>query len=295
VVSEVDAVTKLDWVTDPRFQPKPMIITAALTGAVPSKSRYPTLPTAPREIAETALACADLGASTVHLHMRDHQGNQTQDLEKLLETIQLIRSANPTLIICATSTSRGSTSLNDRILALGLPTQYLPDMLSLTLGSYNTPTGVNLNPRDEIDFISEAIADAGVTPELEIFEPGMMYTYLRMRREGKISKSGIINILLGVDGATAASARELLHISELVPPDIEWAVAGIGAFQKRTVWLGAVLGGNVRVGMEDDPRGESEGWTNEDSVRRAVLAAHSLDRSIATPAEARARLRLNPG
>ena len=293
-MSEDPVVPKLDWVIDPRFEPKPMIITAALTGAVPSKSRYPTLPTLPREIAETALACADLGASTVHLHMRDHQGNQTQDLEKLLETIQLIRSENPSLIICATSTSRGSKSLNDRISALGLPKQDLPDMLSLTLGSYNTPTGVNLNPREEIDFIAGAIADAGVTPELEIFEPGMMYTYLRMRREGKISKPGIVNILLGVDGATAASVRELLHISELVPPDIEWAVAGIGAFQKRTVWLGAVLGGNVRVGMEDDPRGESEGWTNEDSVKRAVFAAHSLDRSIATPAEARVRLGLSP-
>lgn len=289
-----DIIPKLDWAIDPRFEPKPMIITAALTGAVPSKSRYPTLPTAPLEIAETALACADLGASTVHLHMRDHQGNQTQDLEKLLETIQRIRSANPSLIICATSTSRGSTSLNDRISALGLPKQDLPDMLSLTLGSYNTPTGVNLNPREEIDFIAGAIADAGVTPELEIFEPGMMYTYFRMRREGRISKPGIVNILLGVDGASAASARELLHISELVPPDIEWAVAGIGAFQKRTVWLGAVLGGNVRVGMEDDPRGESEGWTNEDSVKRAVFAAHSLDRSIATPAEARVRLGLSP-
>jgi 3-keto-5-aminohexanoate cleavage enzyme len=277
---------------DPKFKPKPMIISVALTGAVPSKSKYPTLPTEPREIAEAALSCGDLGASVVHLHMRDADGRQVQDEEKLLESIQLIRAGNPSLVICATSTSRGANSMEDRLTALRLPEPFLPDMVSLTLGSYNTPSGVNLNPREEIEEIASSLSAAGIAPELEIFEPGMMYTFFRMFSQQKIEKPALVNILLGVDGASPANARELLHIADLVPEDTEWAVAGIGAFQKRTVWLGAVLGGNVRVGMEDDPRGESDGWTNEDSVRRAVSAARAVDRQVASPAETRLRLGL---
>lgn len=289
-MSEFPSNSSSEWARDPRVELRPMIITAALTGAVPEKHRYPKLPTEPHQIAETALACAELGASTVHLHMRDHNGQQTQDPERLLETMRLIRGENPQLIICATSTSRGSGSLKERLTALCLPKTDLPDMLSLTLGSYNTPTGVNLNPRMDIESISSAMREVGVTPELEIFEPGMMYTYLRLLRDEKVSKAGIVNILLGVDGASPATPRELLHIVELVPADTEWAVAGMGIFQRRTVWLGAVLGGNVRVGMEDDPRGAHDGWTNQDSVQRAVSAAEAVGRPIATPAETRLRL-----
>jgi 3-keto-5-aminohexanoate cleavage enzyme len=284
---------ELESAIDPRFESKPMIITVAVTGAVPQKSKYPSLPTTPQEIADTALACASLGASTIHLHMRDSLDQQTQDPDQLLETIRLIRAGNKSVIICATTTSRGSTSLADRLTALQLPKSELPDMLSLTLGSYNTPTGVNLNPRSDIEFLASAMMDAGVVPELEIFEPGMIYTYLRMTRAGKISKPGIVNILLGVDGAAAANARELLHLTEMLPTDLEWAVAGIGSFQKRTVWLGAVLGGNVRVGMEDDPRGEFDGWTNENAVQRAVSAAGAVGRAVASPMEARFRMGLD--
>ena len=269
-----------------------MIITAALTGAVPTKSKYPKLPTEPNEIAETALSCAELGVATVHLHMRDKRGLQSQDPERLLETIRLIRQGNPELIICATSTSRGSNSLAERLTALRLPAAYLPDMLSLTLGSYNTPTGPNVNPREGIEEIAMALKETSVAPELEIFEPGMLYTYFRLRKTEKIEKAAIVNILLGVDGASPASARELLHIVDLVPRGIEWAVAGIGAFQKHTVWLGAIHGGNVRVGMEDDPKGQFDGWTNQDSVKRAVHAAHAVGRAVATPLEARVRLGL---
>jgi 3-keto-5-aminohexanoate cleavage enzyme len=269
-----------------------MIITVALTGAVPEKSRYPSLPVEPEEIAHQALECAELGASTVHLHMRDENGNQTQDPERLLQTIRLIRADNAELIICATSTSRGSKNIDERLTALRLPPQELPDMVSLTMGSYNTPLGINANPRDEIEALAAAMMTAGVAAELEIFEPGMLYTYFRMLRDKKISKPAIVNILLGVDGASPASARELIHMVDLVPSDTEWAVAGIGAYQKQMVWLGALLGGNVRVGMEDDPRGEHPGWSNPDSVKRAVKIAHDTGREVSSPRAARERLGL---
>jgi 3-keto-5-aminohexanoate cleavage enzyme len=269
-----------------------VIITVALTGAVPEKSRYPSLPITTEEIATTAIACADAGAAIVHLHMRDDQGKQTQDKDQLIATMRMIRAVKPELIICATTTSRGASGILDRLVPLSLPSKELPELASLTMGSYNTPYGVNLNPTDEIEMLAAEMMKVGVKPELEIFEPGMLYNFFRMKEKNQISQPAMINILLGVEGACPANERELKHLVELVPPDIEWAVAGIGKHQKQMVELGISIGGNVRVGMEDNPRGYRENWTNVDAVEMAVEIATEHRRSVATVAEARIRLGL---
>lgn len=280
----------------PELQPShempSMIISVALTGAIPEKSKYPNLPTEPEEIARSALDCVDAGASIVHLHMRDSEGRQTQDAERLSRTIEILRRERPELIICATTTSRGANSFDDRLTPLGLPRELLPDLASLTLGSYNTPFGVNVNPESEIRLLLEEMGRVGVSPELEIFEPGMLYTYFRLRDQQVISHVPMINLLLGVHGASPALPRELVHLVDLVPPGVEWAVAGIGRHQKRMTLLGALFGGNVRVGMEDDPRGEGGSWSNTDAVKRAVRAAEIANRDVASASEARARMGL---
>lgn len=269
-----------------------MIISVALTGAIPEKSKYPNLPTEPEEIAASALNCSEAGASIVHLHMRDSEGRQTQDLERLGQTIEILRRERPELIICATTTSRGANSFDDRLTPLRLPRELLPDLASLTLGSYNTPFGVNVNPESEIRLLLEEMGRVGVLPELEIFEPGMLYTYFRLRNQHLISRVPMINMLLGVHGALPALPRELVHLVDLVPPGVEWAVAGIGRHQGRMTLLGALMGGNVRVGMEDDPRGEGGNWSNVDAVKRAVQAAKIANRDVASATEARARMSL---
>jgi 3-keto-5-aminohexanoate cleavage enzyme len=271
---------------------RPMIISVALTGAIPSKTKYPTLPVEPLEIAEHALLCAELGASIVHLHTRDEHGNQTQDLERLQTAVETIRAENADLVICATTTSRGAGSLGERTTALRLPQDLLPDMASLTLGSYNTPFGVNVNPADDIELLLSEMAAVGVKPELEIFEPGMVHYWNHLVAERKAPDAAIANVLLGVLGASPASAKSLVDIVGALPSDLEWAVAGIGRYQKSMVALGAAMGGHVRVGMEDDPRGEREGWTNMDSVRRAVFIADAVGRPVASPNQARELLGL---
>ena len=266
---------------------KALIISVALTGAVPSKTKYPTLPVEPLEIAEQALLCAELGASIVHLHTRDEHGNQTQDLERLQTAVEAIRAENADLVICATTTSRGAGSVGDRTTALRLPEHLLPDMASLTLGSYNTPFGVNVNPADEIELLLGEMTAAGVKPELEIFEPGMVHYWNHLAAEGKARDAAIANVLLGVLGASPASAKSLIDIVSVLPSDLEWAVAGIGRYQKPMVALGAAMGGHARVGMEDDPRGERDGWTNMDSVKRAVIIADGVGRPVASPNQTR--------
>jgi len=270
-----------------------MIISVALTGAIPSKEKYPALPVEPLEIAEHALLCAELGASIVHLHTRNEHGNQTQDLNRLQTAVEAIRAENPDLVICATTTSRGAKSLGDRTTALRLPRHLLPDMASLTLGSYNTPFGVNVNPADEIELLLSEMAAVGVKPELEIFEPGMVHFWNHLVAEGKAPDAAIANVLLGVLGASPASAKSLVDIVSALPSNLEWAVAGIGHYQKPMVALGAAMGGHVRVGMEDDPRGEHDGWTNMDGVRRALVIADAIGRPVATALEARKTLGLS--
>lgn len=279
-------------ISNPASLRKPIIISCAMTGAIPSRTKYPTLPVEPLEIAEQALLCAEFGASIVHLHTRDEHGNQTQDLERLQTTIEAIRAENADLVICATTTSRGAGSLGERTTALRLPKHLLPDMASLTLGSYNTPFGVNVNPADEIELLLGAMAAVGVKPELEIFEPGMVHFWNHLVTEGKAPDAAIANVLLVVLGASTASAKSLVDIVCALPSDLEWAAAGIGHHQKPMVALGAAMGGHVRVGMEDDPRGERDGWTNMDSVRRAVVIADAVGRSVASPNQARELLGL---
>lgn len=272
---------------------RPLIITVALTGAVPEKSRYPSLPVSPSEIADQALACAELGASTVHLHMRDSEGKQCQDPDRLLETIRLIRASRPDLIICATTTSRGAGGLSERLTALNLQQQDLPEMVSLTLGSYNTPTGINANSFEGIKAIAERSAEVGVKVELEIFEIGMVHNYFVLLGKGLLKNTAIANILLGVEGASPADPGLLSTIATKLPPGLEWAAAGIGRYQRTVSWLAIGMGGNVRVGMEDDPRGDFSGWSNIDSVNRVRQFADALGRAIETPHGARVRLGLD--
>jgi 3-keto-5-aminohexanoate cleavage enzyme len=271
----------------------PVIINAALTGAVPSPEKFPTLPVTPTDIAHQALACAEAGAAIVHLHMRDDNGLATQDRERFAETVGLIREHNSDLIICGTTTSRGAPTLSDRMDYLTLPPDTRPELASLTLGSYNTPTGINHNPEDEIIALAETMADNDITPEFEIFEPGMVETFFRLRDRGLFSRKPYFNILLGVQGASPATPTALFHIVEKLPPDAVWSVAGIGHFQKPMNALAIAAGGHVRVGMEDDPRGEQDGWTNLDSVKRVVHLARGIDRPISTKAETRIGLALS--
>jgi len=277
----------------PEFHPgsyPTALISVALTGAVPSRSKYPQLPITPKEIAADALACAQLGAQIVHIHMRDFDGRPSQDANLFRDTIERIRSENPGLIICATTTSRGTSSIEDRLAPLRLPDDSLPDLVSLTLGSYNTPFGVNANPTEEIRMISQEAQDRGISVEAEIFELGMIANYYRLASTGKLQKPSIFNLLLGVDGAMPADAQSLTQAINLLPIGAEWAGAGIGHFQHPVTLLSLVIGGNIRIGMEDDPRGEGEGWSNQKAVSRALRMLETAHRKLATLEEARERL-----
>ena len=150
---------------------------------------------------------------------------------------------------------------------------------------------ISQNSPSEIEQLALAIKERRIMPELEVFEPGMLTRAHPLRKNGLLPEKFVVNILLGNNGTSAASAQALTPFLSQLPQDSEWAVAGIGRFQRKTMMLGIALGGNIRVCMEDDPVGDgSERWSNEKAVELAVSMAALAGRPLASTEEARTRL-----
>jgi len=274
---------------------RPMIISVALTGAVPGKADNTAVPLTPEEIAADVLACADEGASVFHVHVRDEDGAPTHRADLYERVFSAVRAARPELVLCVTTSSRVDPDVSARTIGIELDAEIRPDMASLTLGSFNFPRTVSNNPPGTIVDLLECMAKHDVRPELEVFELGMVNTLHTLRERGLIPDPPVVNILLGSMGSAPAFVGDLGHIVERLPAGAEWAAAGIGMYQRPMVIAAAIMDGNVRTGLEDNPRGDGSGpWSNVEAVRLAVRAADLAGRAVATPAEARARFGLAP-
>ena len=270
-----------------------LIISVALTGAVPQKKDHTALPVTPQEIADAVEECAAEGAQVFHIHLRNAGGEPLQSQELYEETFALIRERCSEVVVCATTSSRGGAPLVERMASLDLPSALLPEMASLSLGSFNFPGVVSHNPPSEIEALAMAMRDRGVVPELEVFEPGMLSLAHLLISRGILPSKPVINILLGNKGSSALTAQGLSPFLAQLPNQSEWALAGIGRFQQKAMFLGVALGGNIRIGMEDDPVGDGSGqWSNLSAVRKAKAIAELAGRPLASFAETRARLGL---
>jgi 3-keto-5-aminohexanoate cleavage enzyme len=281
------------WAPPPMNGYRPMVINVALTGAVPGKADNPTVPLTPEEIVDDVLACADAGATVFHIHVRDESGDPVHRRDLYERTFGPIRDKAPELVLVATTSSRVDPAPQARVAGMDLGPGLRPDMASLTLGSFNFPRSVSNNPPDAIVGLLEKMAELGVRPELEVFELGMVNTLWALSERGLIPDPPVVNILLGSNGSAPAFVGDLAHIVDRLPPDAEWAAAGVGIFQRPMVVAAAIMDGNVRTGLEDNPRGTDPGtWSNVEAVRQAVAAAALAGRPVATAAETRARFGL---
>lgn len=270
-----------------------MVVNVALTGAVPGKRDNPLVPITPEEIAADAVACAKAGASVVHLHVRDEEGVPVHRRDLYERAIMPIREQVPELAICVTTSSRVDPAPAARVVGLELEEALRPEMASLTLGSFNFPNSISVNPPVTIVALLERMNELGVRPEFEVFEPGMVNTLHVLAERGLVPDPPVVNILLGSMGSSPAFVGDLARIVEKLPPEAEWAAAGIGVFQRPMTIAAAIMDGNVRTGLEDNPRGDGEPWRNVDAVRVAAEAAQLAGRPLASPAEARRRFGLS--
>ncbi len=271
---------------------EPLIVNAALTGMVPTKDANPAVPITAEEIAEDAWRCHEAGASIVHVHARDAHGAPTWDPAVYGNIIAAVRTVASDLVVCASTSGRNWPEFNRRAAVLDCK----PDMASLTLGSLNFPQQASVNcPQMILDLLA-AMKERDIRPEFEAFEVG----HLDWARDYLIPKSGIsppyyFNLLLGNRGTLAANPRNLVAMVEALPEGSVWAVAGIGRFQLQANAMGIVMGGGVRVGLEDNiylDVGRKKLASNPELVQRVVGIAEALGRPLSSCVDTRGRLGL---
>ena len=273
----------------------PLIINVCLTGMVPTRAQNPHLPVTCEEIIKDAIECHDTGASMVHLHARDAEGNPTPDVKLYDTIIRGIRKERPDLICAATTSGRHWNDFERRAAVLYLDEESRPDMASLTTGSMNFLTGASVNTITMIEQLAMAMKEQGVMPELEVFDRGMINLVKYLERNRIIGGTKYCNILLGNINSSQATIRELAGIVNDLPQRTVWAAAGLGQFQLPMNLAGMVAGGHVRVGIEDAVYYDYQKTVpaaNKQLVDRITRIAAELQRPIATAAQARKMLGL---
>jgi 3-keto-5-aminohexanoate cleavage enzyme len=264
-----------------------LIITVAPTGSVPRKKDTPHLPVTPDEIAETAYRCEQEGASLIHVHCRDENEDPTSDYRFFEETVNKIRKRTKLVVMVSTS---GVAGKSDEERAEPLRTR--PDLASLTTGSLNfitrKPSVVYTNSWETITFLAQRMRDLNIKPELETFDIGFIPQGIRLVEEGLVTEPPLFQLVMGVGGGIPATITNLMHMQALLPQNAIFTVAGIGRTQLDMTTTSILMGGHVRVGLEDNiylTKGELA--PNEDFVARMKRIAETLQREVATPDDAR--------
>jgi len=299
---------------------KPAIVTCAVTGGIHTPAMSPHLPVRPEHIARESIGAADAGAAILHLHARDPEtGKPSPRAEDFRAYLKDIRHPSDPIINISTGGGLGM-SLDDRLEAANI---FQPEMVSLNMGSMNfgifpmaarqhqwkydwekpflegTRDLVFKNTFSDIErTVSELSGAFGTRFEMECYDVGHLYTAAFMLDAGVISRPPFIQMIFGILGGIGAELRNLHFMYEtavdLFGDEFEWSVLGAGRHQFNFATQALLLGGNVRVGLEDNlylEKGELA-KTNAQQVRKISQIAASLGREIATPDETRARLGL---
>jgi len=271
-----------------------LIITVAPTGSVPRKRDTPYVPVTPDEIAETAYLSEQEGASVIHVHCRDENENPTSDYRVFKETVDKIRNRTHLIIMVSTSGVAGKSD-EERT----QPLKTTPEMASLTTGSLNfagrKPSIVYVNTWETITFLARKMLEANIKPEIEAFDVGFISQGVKLIEKGLIKEPAHFQLVLGVDGGIHASSENLVHMRNQLPSNATFVVAGMSKWQLPMTTMAILMGGHVRVGLEDNAYlAKGKLARNEELVARARHLAEELQREVATPDEARRILSLKP-
>jgi uncharacterized protein (DUF849 family) len=260
-----------------------VMIACALTGAADTPSKNPAVPVTPEQIAKSGIEAAKAGAAIVHIHVRDPK--TTGPSMELAH----YKGSNDPMVPDPRSTMRSPAERVAHIVELK------PEICSIDMGSINMGNYVFVNTVPQIEQIATAIRDAGVTPEIEVFEPGHIALAKKMLQTGHFKSPSLFQICLGVTWGTPATPDAMKFMRDMLPEkDCTWFTFGCGATQFPMVAQAMLYGGNVRVGLEDNlylARGKLAP-SNAALVEKAVSIIEVMGEELATPAEARQMLGL---
>lgn len=263
------------------------ILTAAIVGAEVTRNETPHLPITADELAIEAEKCAAAGAAVIHLHVRNADGTPSQKTELFQAAIDAIKRRVDVIVQTSTGGAVGM-SLDER----AGPLACKPEMATLNLGTVNFGDDVFQNTRPEIRSMLARIVDAGSVPELEVYEVGHIDEASALVAEGLLKGPLHFQFVLGIRGAIGAREDVVRFMVSQLPAGSSWGVAAVGRHQRPMTELALRLGGNARVGLEDNIYLE-KGVLSEGSaplVARAAAYARSIGREPATVAHARAVL-----
>jgi 3-keto-5-aminohexanoate cleavage enzyme len=273
-----------------------LIITAAITGSRIMRKIAPNIPITPEEIVQSAVECWEAGAAVVHIHVRDPEtGLGTQSLEIFKQVVEPLQEKTNLILCLTTSGIPGRNLPTEERLA---PLELKPELASFDAGSINLGNSVFINSPEFLESAAKKMKDMGVKPELEIFDLGMIVTCLRMKNAGKLAEPFHFQFVLGTPWGAPATPESLLHLHRHIPENSTWSVIGIGKGHLPMSMMALIMGGHIRVGMEDNIY-YSKGVlakTNARFVERIVRIAGEYGREVAAPDEARRILKLpQPG
>ncbi|MDF1660492.1 MAG: 3-keto-5-aminohexanoate cleavage protein [Planctomycetota bacterium] len=279
-----------------------VIVTCALTGALANRKQCPGVPYSPVEIAEEALRAYDAGASVVHIHAREDDGTPTWDPKVFMKIREEVKARCPIIINFSTGSLDDDTSQQETMIR-----ECKPDIAALNMGTMNYAKYskkrksfvfdmVFPNPFSKIERLLRTMNEAGVKPELECFDSGHTNSATPLIDMGLLKAPYQFSFIVNVLGGMPATVESLQFQSKLIPAGAHWEVIGISHCQWRMVASALVLGGNIRVGLEDHfylPNGEMA-KSNGDLVAKAAELSRTIGREPMTVEEARASLGLPP-
>lgn len=266
-----------------------LIITVAPTGSIPRKKDTPHVPTTPEEIVEDCVACVAAGASILHLHARDEEENPSTRYD-LFERMVTGLKPRTNAILQVSTGGRAGSGFAERAERLNLATE----MASLTTGSVNFPESVYINGRELVEGLAARMRELKIKPEMEVFDASMVQGAIDLEKKGLVAAPLHFNFVLGLKGALPATLKNLLFLTELIPTGSTWSVTGVGKAQLTMGVHAMLMGGHVRVGLEDNiyySRGRLA--ANAELVARIARLAAEFGREVASPDEARKILGLS--
>ena len=288
-----------------------VIVTCAVTGSGDSVGKHPAIPVTPKEIATAAIEAAKAGAAIAHIHVREpDSGKPSRGVELYREVVSRIRESNVDVIINLTTGMGGDLFLgpdeepmnfSDNTDCVGIMErikhveELLPEICSLDCGSFNYAEGdyVYISTPNMLEQGARRLQEIGVKPELEVFELGHISFAKNLLAQGLLDDPPLFQVCLGIRWAAEANTASFKTMVDALPEGCNWAGFGTSAMEMPMVAQAVLLGGNIRVGLEDNLYLEKGVFaSNGQLVERACNIVELMGCSIQTPSEARETLGL---
>ena len=287
-----------------------VIVTCAVTGAGDTLGKHPEVPVTPEQISNAAIAAAKAGASVAHIHVRDPEtGLGSRDVNLFKEVVERIRDSNTDVVINLTAGMGGDWVPSEENPSMPGPgtdmigpeerlahvKEIHPEICSLDCGTMNFGNGneIYISPPGYLREMASMIQEWGVKPELEVFELGQIRFAKQMIREGLINEPPMFQICLGIPWGAEQTVDSMKVMKDELPTNASWASFGIGRMQMPMAAAAVAMGGNVRVGLEDNLYLEKGVLASNDQlVTRVIEIIQRMGSRVLSPKETRDKLKL---